>query len=349
MAGSSGDLRKYSKSITAIVFFTLVSAAGIFFYTLISTLLDQQSKIHFHNITIIILSFISILCVTFILLKIIIPLNKSIKLLDEINDLSLLEKKKITMGAFSSLQNLGLIGLLIEKMAKVISMEPKAKLLGAEVALYALQSQINPHFLYNTLDTIRNYAMNYGVPEVAEMTQSMASIFRYSISRPGEVASLDDEIKNIKAYLKIQWYRFSDRFNVVWDIDEENDDIMKYSLPILTLQPLVENAIQHGLANILKTGVITIRATTTQSKLIVSVEDNGCGISADKLNSIREQLNQEMYSTENMHKKLRGKKSGISLVNVNQRLKLYYGDKGGLSINSIEGLGTSLEIEVPKI
>ena len=181
------------------------------------------------------------------------------------------------------------------------------------------------------------------------MTQSLAAIFRYSISRPGEVASLADEINNVKSYLKIQWYRFSDRFRIVWDIDEENDEIMKYSLPVLTLQPLVENAIQHGLEQKTDSGVITIRATTTLSKLIVSIEDNGSGIPAERLDMIREELNGDPYHRKSTARHSTEEKSGISLTNVNQRLKLYFGEDGGLSVNSIEGYGTTVEIVVPKI
>jgi two-component system sensor histidine kinase YesM len=295
-------------------------------------------------------SILSLICALFILIKIIIPLYRSIKIFNEIKNVTLLENSGGGQDLKRSIRKLGIMNMLIEEMAQGISKEPKARMLGAEVALYALQSQINPHFLYNTLDTIRNYAMKYNVPEVAEMTQSMSSIFRYSISRLGEVASLADEINNIKAYLKIQWYRFGDRFRVVWDIDEENDEIMKYSLPVLTLQPLVENALQHGLENNLETGLITIRATSTQSKLIVSIEDNGSGIPADKLNEIREKMNSDSYTDEGKYKKATGeRKTGISLANVKQRLKLYFGDEGNLSINSIEGFGTTIEIEVPKI
>jgi two-component system sensor histidine kinase YesM len=280
---------------------------------------------------------------------VIFPLIKALFIL-KTNDSNLFLNKKNITEIIPALQKFGIIGLLIEELAKGISMEPKARMLGAEVALYALQSQINPHFLYNTLDTIRNYALKYGVSEVAEMTQSMASIFRYSISHPGEVATLADEVNNVKAYLKIQWYRFTDRFKFVWDIDEENDEIMKYSLPVLTLQPLVENAIQHGLENNIENGIITIKATTTKSKLIISIEDNGMGISSDNLHLIREKIAKDLYTSEGSSKKIfSGKKSGVSLMNINQRLKLYFGGEGGLSINSIEGFGTSVEIEVPKI
>jgi two-component system sensor histidine kinase YesM len=280
--------------------------------------------------------------------QIIIPVGRILILLKKFKGTTLLDdKNNIDILSFN---RFGIIGIVIEEMLKVISKEPKARMLNAEVALYALQNQINPHFLYNTLDTIRNYSMKYDVTEIADMIQSLSSIFRYSISRPGEVASLYDEINNVKDYLKIQWYRFPHRFDVIWEIDDTNDEVLKYSLPVLTLQPLIENAIQHGLENNLGNGVITIRVTTTQSKLIVSIEDNGRGISPERLNVIRESLENSLYITECTNKLSDSiKKSGITLINLNQRLKLYFGDEGKLSINSIKGFGTNVELEVPKI
>ena len=286
-------------------------------------------------------------CAVTLLVKSTLPFIKSLRLLEETRQARLAKNEDNTQ-IVQSLRESGPVGELIAETATRINVEPRARMLGAEVALYALQSQINPHFLYNTLDTIRNYAINNEVPEVAEMTKSLASIFRYSISRPGEVASLADEIRNVKAYLKIQWYRFSDRFSIVWDIDEEDDEIMKYSLPVLTLQPLVENAIQHGLENKMEDGVITIHATTTNTKLFISIEDNGDGIAAEKLDEIREMLDNYEYESGSL-KRSNAKKAGISLNNVNQRLKLYYGVEGGLTVNSIEGVGTTVEIVIPKI
>ncbi|WP_066687957.1 sensor histidine kinase [Christensenella intestinihominis] len=290
-----------------------------------------------------------VFCALYNILTLLVPLTKLINLLKCMNENDLLGNKANGDDIILMMDNLGWLGKMVRKLACDINIEPRARLLGAEVALYALQSQINPHFLYNTLDTIRNYAINRDVPEVADMTQSLASIFRYSISRPGEVATLADEVKNVKAYLKIQWYRFSDRFHTVWEIDDEGDDILKYSLPVLTLQPLVENAIQHGLEDSLETGIITIRATTTLSKMIISVEDNGRGIPESKLQEIRKSLEETEYVMEKVSQRNPGKKSGISLQNVSQRLKLYFGDAGNLSISSIEGYGTTVEIVVPKI
>jgi two-component system sensor histidine kinase YesM len=336
--------------ITNITFFglPLVAILGIVVLLFEIVSFSNYNKDVFYFIITLIFLIIVICCIILIMLQIIIPLGKILILISKFKKTTLLDNKNSI--DILSQNKFGIIGIVIEEMLKIISKEPKARMLNAEVALYALQNQINPHFLYNTLDTIRNYSMKYEVTEVADMIQSLSSIFRYSISRPGEVASLCDEINNVKDYLKIQWYRFSDRFNVLWEIDDVNDEILKYSLPVLTLQPLVENAIQHGLENNLESGMITIRATTTQSKLIVSIEDNGCGIPSERLNIIRDSLENDLYITEYTNRLSDSmKKTGITLVNLNQRLKLYFGDEGRLSINSIEGFGTNVELEVPKI
>ena len=334
------------KSVMLVVSAAFVFSAALFFYCLKNMRgLPAAGPV---RIAALVVSALLFSCVIFIFFEFFKPLKKLSAVMADMNDAKLMENNG-TDNLMEALEDMGAIGIVITSFAKNISKEPQARMLGAEVALYALQSQINPHFLYNTLDTIRNYSLNYGMSEVADMTQSLAVIFRYSISRPGEVASLADEINNVKAYLKIQRYRFVDRFTIMWDIDEENDEIMRYSLPVLTLQPLVENAIQHGLENKLNSGMITIRATTTLSKLIVSIEDNGCGIPAEKLDTIRAKLEGSPFSTEESMKKSMKRKSGISLENVNNRLKLYFGSEGGLNINSMAGLGTMVEIEVPKI
>ncbi len=299
------------------------------------------------RVTTLVLASLLLSCTVYALITILLPLSKARRIAGMLQKDALQAEKSERL--YSKFSSLGGIGALIENAARLVNSETSSRILNAEVALYALQSQINPHFLYNTLETIRNYATNYGVPEVAEMTQSLATIFRYSISRLGEVATMSDEIENVRNYLKIQNYRFPNRFETVWLIDEEDDEIMKYTLPVLTLQPLVENALSHGLEGNLTGGRITIRATTTQSKLIVSVSDNGAGISQGKIDEIREKLKKNFYAPSNTLNKSVLSKSGISLNNVNQRIKLYFGQDYGLSIMSVLEHGTTVEVVVPKI
>ena len=333
--------------IFGLYLLVIIAIATVVFFIFINFIFEKKITVLYFSLGI--LLFFVECYLFFLFFKLILPFHVLVQIFSATAKNSKFKEESSEKVILERLKYLNLLGMFIKELLTHINVEPQTRMLDAEVALFALQSQINPHFLYNTLDTIRNYAMHYNVFEVAEMTEAMGSIFRYSISRPGEVASVEDEINNVKAYLKIQHYRFFDRLDIRWDIDEKDDLIHKYSLPVLTLQPLVENAIQHIMENNLENGVITIRATTTKSKLIISIEDNGLGIDEEKLQEIREKMNTELGTSANPGLRMKGKKTGISLINVHQRLKLYFGEDGGLSVNSIKGFGTSIEIEVPKI
>ena len=243
----------------------------------------------------------------------------------------------------------GEVGALLTRLTESVHSDSKAQALNAEVALYALQSEINPHFLYNALEAIRNYAMNYGVNEISEMTLALARIFRYSISRPGEVATLADEIGNVKNYMKIQNYRFPDRFELVLDMDESDNELMRCSLPVLTLQPIVENALNHGLEKLMRPGRITLRAQITERNLIITVSDNGVGMSPEKLDQLREKLASGFVAQNTLPGRQLHRKTGVSLNNVNNRLKIYFGSEYGMTVTSCEGAFTTVEIVVPRI
>ena len=144
--------------------------------------------------------------------------------------------------------------------------EHSARLLTAQTRLFALQNQINPHFLYNTFDTIRSIALEQNQEDIAQMTKALANLFRYSISRPGEMATLAEEIDNSKSYLLIQQYRFPGKFTVEWQVDETDEAVMNCVLPVLTLQPLFENALHHGIEPMMSSGNITVRIWTTQDR-----------------------------------------------------------------------------------
>lgn len=247
-------------------------------------------------------------------------------------------------------ENTGLLqGLLWMIMSKTQT-GFKAKALDAEVALYALQSEINPHFLYNALEVIRNCAIKRGVEEISEISLALARIFRYSISRPGEVATVEDEINNVRNYIKIQQYRFPDRFEIVYDVDESDASIMNCKLPVLTLQPIVENALNHGLEAKTGGGKITLRVLATDRRMAIIITDTGGGISAEKLEALRSNLNSGFVLNNNLSERRHlDKKSGISLNNVNNRLKIYFGDAYGLTVTSVEGKFTTVEIVVPKV
>jgi two-component system sensor histidine kinase YesM len=222
--------------------------------------------------------------------------------------------------------------------------EYKNEISTKKIELATLQGQINPHFLYNTLDSIRGEALICGADEIANMTEALAMIFRYCISIRGDLVTISDELSNIKNYLLIQKFRFEDRFSFK-TIIEASDSALDYCLPKLTLQPIVENALFHGLETRKSGGELILRITETDRCMVIRVEDNGCGMSQEKLSA----LNLAISSSGNSFAKVPSRQGGgIALLNVNDRLKLLFGDEYGIVIYSQEGIGTTVEMTVPK-
>ena len=185
-----------------------------------------------------------------------------------------------------------------------------------------LQSQINPHFLYNSLETIRGLALLDGADQAANMASALGKYFRYNISFKVDVVNIGDEIENIRNYFLIQQYRFSDRFHLVIDFDEEDENIMGYPLPKMTIQPLVENAIFHGLEKVVKGGMVTIRITPEAGELSIHVIDNGAGIPTDLLHEINESLYENREMT---HAGMPEESNRVGLFNIHQRIRSLYG------------------------
>lgn len=230
---------------------------------------------------------------------------------------------------------------LVENVRNLKTRESNAQLMKQQAELEALQSQINPHFLYNTLDCIRGQAMHYGIRDIEVMTRSLSKIFRYSISNHDSVVSLEDELDNIDSYLHIQQMRFNDKFVVEKNID---DDAPTCTVPKLIIQPIVENAIHHGLELKVGPGHIRIEAYLTDSRLVIKVNDNGCGIPGKRLEEINETLLHDAPLT-----KKSGSHTSVGLANVNARIKLLYGPEYGVSVYSSEDVGTSVHLNLPII
>ena len=218
----------------------------------------------------------------------------------------------------------------------------EADILRKQAEINYLQRQINPHFLYNALESIRGNAAIKGVNEIAEMTEALATFFRYSISQKGSMVTLEEEFDNVNNYFLIQQYRFSNRFSIQYIYDHQNINLSDYYIPKLSIQPIIENAIHHGLETRLAKGTITIRINVTNDRLILNIVDNGRGIPREKLEEIRKTLNRE-EDTGNY------KSGGIALYNVNRRIKLNFGADYGLFITSVINCGTDVEIMLPKI
>jgi two-component system, sensor histidine kinase YesM len=209
----------------------------------------------------------------------------------------------------------------------------------------ALQNQINPHFLYNTLDSIRGQAIIDGVDEIAEMTEALSSFFRYSISTVNDIVTLGDELKNVESYFKIQQYRFDNRFSLFID-HGDSDRILDYMLPKMTIQPIVENAIYHGLEKKIEDGKVTLRMTATEKRLIIEISDDGAGMEPSALSALNQKLRQGLSLKTLGNTKRRG---GIALENVSQRIKLFFGNDYGITVSSILNSGTDVEVTLPLV
>lgn len=209
----------------------------------------------------------------------------------------------------------------------------------------ALQNQINPHFLYNTLEAIRGDALYAGLASIAETTEALASFFRYTITDVGNLVTLEEELENIENYFTIQQYRFGDKFKLTVNYPE-NEDILLNQVPKLTLQPIIENAIFHGLEGKSRGGNIFISIESTRKNLFISVKDDGLGIPSEVLTKINDSLERVAVSYVNSDKK---KSGGIALKNVCRRIKLIFGDEYGVHVYSTVNVGTDVRLTLPKI
>ncbi|MBQ7795084.1 MAG: histidine kinase, partial [Lachnospiraceae bacterium] len=234
------------------------------------------------------------------------------------------------------------IGLLFDKMQELMQSQYSLQLIEKQIEYSALQSQINPHFLYNTLEAIRSQALLNNQTEIALMTEKLARFFRYCISNREDIVTIRDEINNIRDYFFIQQYRFENRFSLEIIYNEEDDSFDKV-IPKMTLQPVVENAIFHGLEQKKGSGTVTIRILQTRSKIYIVISDDGVGMQEEQVLSMNQRLqNLGIKADETV-----SYRKGIALSNVNNRLKLYFGEEYGLRISSIIGQGTDVEICIP--
>lgn len=198
----------------------------------------------------------------------------------------------------------------------------------------SLQAQINPHFLYNTLDIIVWQIENEKQSEAVHTVTALARFFRLSLGKGKNIVTVKDEIEHVKNYLMIQHMRFKNKFDYEFDIAE---DVLELPSLKLMLQPLVENAIYHGMEFMDGDGLIMVKAWQEENELYLSVVDNGLGMTEDKVETI---LTGKSSSGN-------GRGSGIGVKNVNERIKLYFGEAYGITIDSEPDEGTTVIIHLP--
>lgn len=217
---------------------------------------------------------------------------------------------------------------MIKRLRHLIDEVLKSKIKQQEFEMKALQAQINPHFLYNSLSMINSKAILAGQDSISQMSQLLSTFYRTTLNKGNNTITVKDELANTLSYAKIQRLMHSNSFDIIYEVD---DGALEHEMPNLLLQPLVENAILHGLDY--KTtpgkGILTIMFNKKEDNLIFKVMDNGKGMSED-------QCKQILTSTSN----------GYGIHNVHQRIQLYCGEDYGLSYKSQQGLGTSVILTV---
>lgn len=212
----------------------------------------------------------------------------------------------------------------------------ESELAKKHLELQFLRSQINPHFLYNTLETIRSIALVYKVPEAASAAKNLAKLLRYSI-KGGEIMPLASELEIIRCYLSIQELRFGARIQTVFHIDETVEGLY---IPRMCLQPLVENAVVHGLETSIGPGVLTLSGWKDTQSLWVSIEDTGVGIGSEEL----ERINRQLAAPFSEEAEQRG---GIGMLNVARRLQLSLGNDFVMQVSSKLNQGTVVTLRMP--
>lgn len=226
---------------------------------------------------------------------------------------------------------------MLDRMEVMAQEELQHKMLVERTEYKMLQAQINPHFLYNTLDTMSGIANAQKCPLVSGMCRSLSAIFRYSLNMTDELSTMQNEMAHVRNYLYVMDVRNGSAIAYDYQIDS---DTLQDQMPRICIQPVVENALSHGLRNVRrKDKKLLIRSEHIDENLVITVSDNGAGMDAESMNRLLKQ--NDMKRVE----------SGVSIgiLNVNARLKNLFGDEYGLHIESIMGEGTTVTITVPAI
>lgn len=227
--------------------------------------------------------------------------------------------------------------IMIGKIKELLDSKMKEQENLKRAELRALQAQINPHFLYNTLDTIIWMAEAKKTDQVVEIVSALSSFFRISLSKGADWITIGEEVERVRNYLTIQKMRYRDilNFHIAVDADVADNTILK-----LMLQPLVENALYHGIKNKRQGGTIQVRARRKEeAEILLEVEDDGIGFSPEKLAQLRAELEDDSGDIK--------LESGFGIGNVNKRIRLYYGRSYGLSVRSEYNTGTCVSLVIP--
>ena len=224
-------------------------------------------------------------------------------------------------------------GHLVIRIQELMNQVRKEEIALRKTELRALQAQINPHFLYNTLDSIAWMCEEGRNGDAVEMVNALARLFLISICKGHELIPVEKEVEHAKSYLQIQKFRYKNQFQYSFDVQES---CLCYYCNKITLQPIIENAIYHGLNRMIDEGFIEIRIYEDGDDVVFTVEDNGVGMTKEQCDRI-------------LHREVKGQTGGIGIKNVNDRVKIYFGEQYGITIESELDEGTKVSIRMPKV
>lgn len=225
----------------------------------------------------------------------------------------------------------------IKEINELMQKVTQSEILNKEMEFKTLQSQMNPHFLYNTLDTINWLAFKEKQTEICNLVAAISSLIRASISNKKSIITIEHELDYVKNYIYIQHIRYKDRFDTIYDIDES---LLKQAVPKLIIQPIVENAIIHGIENSKNKNLLYISVKRENECIVIIVKDTGIGMTDEKVSELlKEPLNAE-GDEQKAH-------TNLGLYAVHKRIQLMYGDLYGLTVQSQAGEGTTVTLHIP--
>ena len=225
----------------------------------------------------------------------------------------------------------------IKEINELMQKVTQSEILNKEMEFKTLQSQMNPHFLYNTLDTINWLAFKEKQTEICNLVAAISSLIRASISNKKSIINIEQELDYVKNYIYIQHIRYKDRFDIIYDIDES---LLKQAVPKLIIQPIVENAIIHGIENSKNKNLLYISVKRENECIVIIVKDTGIGMTDEKVSELlKEPLNAE-GAEQKAH-------TNLGLYAVHKRIQLMYGDLYGLTVHSQAGEGTTVTLHIP--
>lgn len=260
------------------------------------------------------------------------PIRKLVKAMGEFEEYATTFSFEPIHGSREILSLSDSFGHMVIQIQELMERVRREELSLRKTELKALQAQINPHFLYNTLDAIGWLCEEERNQDAVEMVNALARLFRISISKGHELITIEKELEHAKSYLKIQNFRYKNQFTYSFVVDES---CLPYYCNKITLQPIIENAIYHGLNRMVDEGEIAITVCQEGEDIVFKVTDNGVGMSEEQC--------QEILGKE------AGDRTGIGIKNVNDRIKIYFGEKYGVSIESELDAGTCVIIRMPKV